>query len=142
MSFSNRLAWLAVAGVWALAGCASGTYKLRQEQREKLSASSGLYCEFVNGEQHPDIDVELNMQMAKRCDGTKPFSISNYKTSSEMNGIMYCCQNAAHKASEASARSRSNRMPASMRAPTPAPAVIKPAPVEVEGGPVEDDSAE
>lgn len=75
-----------------LTGCASGAFKARQEQRDKLVGSSGLFCEFVNGEQHPDIDVELNMQMAKRCDATKLFSITNYKTSSEMNGVMYCCQ--------------------------------------------------
>ncbi len=89
--FSKGSFIFAVACLY-LTGCASGAFKARQEQREKLVGSSGLYCEFVNGEQHPDIDVELNMQMAKRCDASKPFSITNYKTSSEMNGVMYCCQ--------------------------------------------------
>lgn len=89
--FSRGFVVLGVAGLF-LTGCASGTFKARQAEREKLVGSSGLYCEFVNGEQHPDIDVELNMQMAKRCDVAKPFTITNYKTSSEMNGIMYCCQ--------------------------------------------------
>jgi hypothetical protein len=78
-------------GLLALTGCASGAYKARQEQREKLANSAGLYCEWVNGDKHTDIDVEINLQMAKRCDSSKPFTLTPYKNSADQNGIMYCC---------------------------------------------------
>ena len=71
-------------------GCGSAQ-KQRLELREKLAASSGMYCEFISGDVHSDIDVELNMQMAKRCEPTKPLSITNYKNSSENFGVIYCC---------------------------------------------------
>ena len=73
-----------------LLGCGSAQ-KQRLELREKLAASSGMYCEFISGDIHSDIDVELNMQMAKRCEPTKPLSITNYKNSSENYGVIYCC---------------------------------------------------
>jgi hypothetical protein len=91
MSLAKLFVLLSVTSLWFLTGCASGTYKARQEQREKAAAATGLYCEFVNGEQHPDVDVELNLQMAKRCDMNRMFSLTNYRTSSEMNGIVFCC---------------------------------------------------
>lgn len=74
-----------------LAGCASGTFKARQEQREKAVGNSGMFCEFVSGDLFPDVDVELNLSMARRCDSSKSFSITNYKNSSAHNGILYCC---------------------------------------------------
>ena len=67
------------------------TQKKKLELREKLAASSGMYCEFISGDVHSDIDVELNMQMARRCEPTKPLSITNYKNSSENYGVIYCC---------------------------------------------------
>jgi len=78
-------------GFLFLTGCASGTYRARQEQREKMASSAGLYCEWINGDKHADIDVELNMQMAKRCDSSKPFTLAPYKNNADQNGIMYCC---------------------------------------------------
>ena len=50
-----------------------------------------MYCEFISGDVHSDIDVELNMQMARRCDSTKPMTLTNYKNSSENFGVIYCC---------------------------------------------------
>lgn len=61
------------------------------EARDKAAATSGYFCEFISGDVHNDIDIELNLQMAQRCDGNKPFSITNYKNSSENFGIIYCC---------------------------------------------------
>lgn len=78
-----------------LSGCASGTFKARQEQREKLAASTGMYCEFISGDLFPDVDVELSMKMANRCDSSKSFSITNYKNSSDQAGVIYCCSMAA-----------------------------------------------
>ena len=73
-----------------LVGCGSAQ-KQRLELREKMAASSGMYCEFISGDVHNDIDVELNLQMARRCEPTKPLSITNYKNSSENYGVIYCC---------------------------------------------------
>lgn len=89
MIFLRLFLFSLIAG--SLVGCASSRFKARQEQREKLANSSGLYCEFLSGDLFPDLDVELNMQMARRCDVSKNFSITNYKNSSAQNGIMYCC---------------------------------------------------
>jgi predicted component of type VI protein secretion system len=82
---------VALAAVFSLSGCGSGRLKARQDQREKMVSSTGLYCEWVNGEKHTDFDVELNLQMAKRCDSTRPFTIMPYKNVSDQNGILYCC---------------------------------------------------
>lgn len=90
----QRLFLLFTSMVLVLSGCASGTFKVRQEQREKLASSSGMYCEFVSGDLFPDLDVELNMQMARRCDSGKNFSITNYKNSSDQVGVIYCCSTA------------------------------------------------
>jgi hypothetical protein len=96
-------------------GCASSTFKARQEQREKMAASSGMFCEFISGDLFPDVDVELSMSMAKRCDSSKQFSITNYKNSSDQSGVIYCCSTAAGK-----------RGTASKRASTPPPPVSSP----------------
>ena len=74
-----------------VSGCASAKFKERQMQRDKLAATSGMFCEFVSGEDHPDVDVEMNMKMAQKCDASKPFSITSYKNSSENFGLVYCC---------------------------------------------------
>ncbi|HEY1078937.1 MAG TPA: hypothetical protein VGE46_02535 [Bdellovibrio sp.] len=98
---SQRLFILLSAAVLLLSGCASGTFKARQEQREKLAHSSGMYCEFISGDLFPDVDVELSMQMARRCDSNKNYSITNYKNSSDQSGVIYCCSTARKSASVA-----------------------------------------
>lgn len=75
-----------------LTGCASSAFKARLDQRDKVAAASGLFCDFVNGDEYTDVAVELNLQMANRCDTSKNFSISSYKNASEMRGVLYCCQ--------------------------------------------------
>lgn len=84
----------------ALVGCSSTAQKERKAQREGLSKSSKLYCEFINGEQYQDIDVFLNIQMAQKCDADKPYSVSQYRTPSDIQGIMFCC-GLTHKAAQA-----------------------------------------
>jgi hypothetical protein len=74
----------------SLSGCGTAQ-KQRLEQRDKLAAATGMYCEFISGDVHNDIDVELNLQLAKRCDPLKPFTMTNYKNSSENYGVIYCC---------------------------------------------------
>jgi hypothetical protein len=80
-----------LTAVTLLAGCASSQMKARKEQRDKAAQSSKIYCDFVNGELYPDVEVMLNLEMSKKCDSEKTFSISQYKTSNENNGIVFCC---------------------------------------------------
>ncbi|MEK2690008.1 hypothetical protein [Bdellovibrio sp. GT3] len=106
-----RILVVSLSSVFLLSACASGTFKARQEQRDKLAANTGMYCNFVSGEQFPDIEVELSMEMAKRCDSSRAFSITNFKNSSNENGVVYCCsmsgraQTAVNKRTEARAAS-------------------------------------
>lgn len=89
MSLFKLLSLTVIAAIF-FTGCSSAQ-KQRKEQRDKLVQSSKLYCEFINGEVYPDVDVQLNLEMAKRCDSDKSFSISTYRTPSENQGIVYCC---------------------------------------------------
>jgi hypothetical protein len=74
-----------------LSACSSSKLKERKEQRDRVAQTSKMYCEFINGDIFPDIDVAVNLEMAKRCDADKPYSISQYNTRSDSTGIMYCC---------------------------------------------------
>ena len=114
-------------GLLFLTGCASSAYKARLDNREKQANAAGLYCEWIDGGKHSDIDVEINLQMAKRCDSSKPFSLVPYKDASDSNGIMYCCAMAGESRGQSSKRRSSG--PAS-KAPTDAsgsPAASTPA---------------
>lgn len=73
-----------------LSSCSTAR-KERLEQREKIAGTSGLYCDFINGEKFNDVEVVLNLEMGKRCDSSKPFSISGFKSAAEVVGMMYCC---------------------------------------------------
>lgn len=74
-----------------LTACSSSAVKQRKEQRDKVAQANKFYCEFMNSEQYPDIEVALNIEMAKRCDTTAQFQVFPYKTPTEVSGIMYCC---------------------------------------------------
>ena len=82
----------ALAGILFLflAGCSSSQMKARKAERDKLSQSSRFYCEFINGEVFKDIDVAVNLEIAKKCDADKNFSITDYRLG-EDQGLMYCC---------------------------------------------------
>lgn len=99
-------------GLLILTGCASSSYKARLDTREKQAASAGLYCEWVNGDKYSDIDVEINLQMAKRCDSNKPFTLTPYKNSSDVNGIMYCCAMVGSESKSVAANKRKSSGPA------------------------------
>ena len=104
MSSKRILSRLAIGFIAASAllfsGCSSA-YKARQEERNKIAASTGHYCEFVNGDSHNDVDVELTMQMSKKCDNSKPYSMTNYKNASDIFGVIFCCSYQKGKASPA-----------------------------------------
>jgi hypothetical protein len=72
-------------------GCASSQIKARKDQRDKVAISSRLFCDFVNGEIYPDVEVQLNLEMAKHCEHDSPMSVTQYRTSNENMGIVYCC---------------------------------------------------
>lgn len=88
---SLKKVFILAMGCAFLSGCASSAMKARKEQQAKVSQSAKLYCEFISGSLYHDVDVALNLEMAKRCDSDKPFTITQYKTQSEDNGILYCC---------------------------------------------------
>ncbi|MDG0815546.1 hypothetical protein [Bdellovibrio svalbardensis] len=133
-----RLCAIALSSLFLLSACASGTFKARQEQREKMASSTGMYCEFVNGDTHPDIDVELNLQMARRCDANKNFSITNYKNVSDQIGVMYCCAMQGHEP-RVSKRERS-APPAPAMTPAQPPVAAKQAPAAPASAPKADES--
>jgi len=87
-----------------LSGCSSAQ-KARRDEREKIVQSKGVYCDFVSESDFQDIDIELNIRLAKKCDISKPFNISSYKRVSENPGVLYCCSANANAASEADAAS-------------------------------------
>ncbi len=87
----TKLSFILLAAAIGVAGCASSSQKARKEQRDKLVQTSKLYCEWISGEQFQDTDVALNVNMAQRCDSEKNFTISQYRTASDIQGMMYCC---------------------------------------------------
>jgi hypothetical protein len=83
---------LLVVGSMFLIGCSSSKYKQRKEQRDTLVKNQGIYCDMVNGDIYPDVEVQTNIEMAKRCEASKSFSITNYRApTSDTVGIIYCC---------------------------------------------------
>ena len=99
----NSIVVMVTTATLFLAGCSSAQ-KTRKETREKIAASSGLYCDFVNGELFPsDVEVALNIEVAKKCDSNKALSITQYKTPAENNGVVFCCAVGSAKAAEVSA---------------------------------------
>lgn len=73
-----------------ISGC-SAAQKARREERDRVVQSKGVLCDFVSESDFKDIDIELNLRLAKRCDASKPFNISSYKRVSENPGVLYCC---------------------------------------------------
>lgn len=91
MSASLKLLVIGLISTGTMVGCVSAKFKQRQMMRDKEASTSGLYCEFISGDEFTDVDVEVNLRMNKRCDSNKNFSISSYKNSSEQYGMTYCC---------------------------------------------------
>jgi hypothetical protein len=85
----NKILLLFVCMVFS-GGCATIS-KERREARETAASQSGLFCDFVNESDFRDVEVELNLRMANKCNSAKPFSVSGYKRLNESAGFMYCC---------------------------------------------------
>ena len=90
---NKSLKWIVVSGVAAalLVGCSSSRIRARKEEREKVAQTSHLYCDFVNGELFPDVEVATNLEMAKHCDSDKNFTLTSYHSPSDNIGLVYCC---------------------------------------------------
>lgn len=88
---ATGLSFLVLVMPFVIVSCSSGELKMRQEQRDRIVQSSKIYCEFVNGDNNPDIDVAVNIAMGAKCESTKDFSLVNYRTPSEINGVLFCC---------------------------------------------------
>lgn len=73
------------------AACTSGQIKERKVKRDQEAQASKLFCDFVNGEQYPDVEVQVNLEMAKRCDPDKSMTLTSYRSPSEAVGLVYCC---------------------------------------------------
>jgi hypothetical protein len=85
----NKILVLLICVV-TIVGCSSAQ-KIRREERDRLVSKSGLLCDFVNEADFKDVDIELNLRMANKCNSAKPFSISGYKRVDTSSGFMFCC---------------------------------------------------
>lgn len=86
----KKIMSLGIVLVSVLSACSS-SQKARREERERLMHKKGVFCDFVSESDYNDVDVELNLRLAKKCDASKPFSIAGYKRVSENPGVLYCC---------------------------------------------------
>jgi hypothetical protein len=73
------------------AGCSSAKIRARKEERDRVSQSAHIYCDFVNGEVFPDVEVATNLEMAKHCDSEKSMSVTAYHSPSDNVGLVFCC---------------------------------------------------
>lgn len=94
MSIVQKLGLMLLSALmlFVLSACGSSQIKARKELRDREAQESHLYCDFVNGETYPDVDVAVNLEMAKHCDSEGPLTISGYRSPSEAIGIVYCCR--------------------------------------------------
>lgn len=90
MKRHGSLSMFFVLSLLFITGCSSGNKK--SEARDKVTSQSGLYCDFVNGEKNRQIELELNILMAKKCDVDKPYTISDYRSPAEVSGMIFCCR--------------------------------------------------
>lgn len=95
----NKLGILGVVIAVVISGC-STAHKARREERDRVVQSKGVLCDFVSESDYKDIDIELNLRLAKRCDASKPFNISSYKRVSENPGVLYCCNTSSNNSFE------------------------------------------
>jgi hypothetical protein len=73
------------------ASCASPEKRQRQVTRDRIVSNNKFYCEFLNGEKYTDIDVALNIAMGEKCDVYQHFSVTGYRSISDIPGVIYCC---------------------------------------------------
>lgn len=90
----KKIMGLGLVAALVISGC-SAAQKARRDERDKMVQSKGVFCDFVSESDFKDIDIELNLRLAKKCDATKPFQISSYKRVSENPGVLYCCNTGA-----------------------------------------------
>lgn len=85
-----RLGLLSIVS-FVVVSCASSERRMRQQVREQVSQNARFYCDFINAEKFSDFEVTLNIAMAERCEGTQPFTVTSFRTPSDIPGLLYCC---------------------------------------------------
>lgn len=85
-----RLGLLSVV-VLVIGSCASSERRMRQQVRDQVSQNARFYCDFINSEKYSDFDVTLNIAMAEKCEGSLPFTVTSFRTPSDIPGLLYCC---------------------------------------------------
>jgi hypothetical protein len=91
MSSMSRVVVVGSVSLALLTGCSSGRIKARHDERERVAQASHLYCDFVSGENYPDAEVELSIEMGRHCEAEKPITVTSYRSPSENMGLVYCC---------------------------------------------------
>ncbi len=75
----------------SISACGGRVSPERDAERERSASQGGGYCDFVSAVEHPDVEVELSLRLGKRCDLAKSFSLTEYRTEKNNNGILFCC---------------------------------------------------
>ena len=104
----NKIAVISVMFLVVVINGCSSAQKARKEERDKVALSKGVFCDFVSESDFKDVDVELNLRLAKRCNTAKPFSISGYKRVSENPGVLFCCNSESSNESDNGGNKTSN----------------------------------
>ena len=86
-----NLIFVSAVALALFAGCSSAKIRARKEERDRVSQSAHIYCDFVNGEVFPDVEVATNLEMAKHCDSQKSLSVTAYHSPSDNVGLVFCC---------------------------------------------------
>jgi hypothetical protein len=101
--------WLALIILFGLSCSGRKAREARLKERDEVIKQSRLYCQFLSGEDFPDIDVKTNIEVGKKCDESKPLSLSHYVTPSKISGVLYCCNLKESQAPEARAPAQVKR---------------------------------
>jgi hypothetical protein len=98
-----------ILNIGLLGSCMSSARKERLSQQQQIMNQDKFYCEFLNGEKYTDIDVALNVAIGQKCDTHYQFSVTGYRSVSEIPGIVYCCSLKGKTSDKAEQQDRSAR---------------------------------
>ncbi len=86
----KSICWVATLSI-LLSACGGRVSPQRSAERDKAAAQGGGYCNFVSGVEYPDVEVELSLQVSKKCDMKQSFSLTEYRTDKNNQGVLFCC---------------------------------------------------
>lgn len=126
-------------------GCSSVSIKNRAQLRDKIVSETGFYCDFLSGEQYPDIHVALNIQVGQKCDVSKPLHYTHYRGPGEVPGLVFCCHLKSNASSAKLEREVSKKVDTSVsegKQHIPSSKVVGSSKTDLKVSPQEDDSSE